>query len=207
SMKNTVLDEGTLDGPVAPPGNYAVRLIAGADTLTRRFTVVKDPRVKTPDADLVAQFRAALRVRDRISELVESATRIEDVQAQVDQRTAQSKEQPFAKRVADAATPLRQKFEGLRTELYEVGCHVDECTLDQPIKLYNMLLSLNAQIQTGDYGPTKQHGEVADDLSGKLNVVLQRLQQLEDGDLAAFNKMLQELGLPAVYVPPRKTIS
>ena len=40
-----------------------------------------------------------------------------------------------------------------------------------------------------------------------LGGVLQRLQQLEDSDLAAFNKMLQELGLPAVYTRPRKTIS
>ncbi len=207
SLRNTVLDEGTLDGPVAPPGNYSVRLIAGADTMTRRLVIVKDPRVRTPDADLVAQFRAAVRVRDRITELVESATRVEDVQAQVDQRAAQAKDQPFAKRVEDAAKPLRGKFETLRTELYEVGCHVDQCTLDQPIRLYNMLLSLNAQIQLGDYAPTKQHGEVADDLAAKLGGVLQRLQQLEDSDLAAFNKMLQELGLPAVYTRPRKTIS
>ena len=207
SMKNTVLDEGTLDGPVAPPGTYSVRLIADADTMSRRFVIVKDPRTRSTDADLVAQFRASLRVRDRITELVESATRIEDVQSQVDQRTAQAKDQAFAKRVTDAAKPLREKFETLRTELYEVGCHVDQCTLDQPIKLYNMLLSINSQIQSGDYAPTRQHGEVSDDLSSKLGAVLQRLQQLEDGDLAAFNKLLQELGLPAVYTRPRKTIS
>ena len=207
SLKHTVLDEGTLGGPVAPPGSYTVRLIAGADTLSRRFTIVKDPRVRTADAELVAQFRASLRVRDRITEVVESATRIEDVQAQLDQRAAQSADQPFAKRVTGAATPLRLKFETLRGELYEVGCHVDECTLDQPIRLYNMLISLNAQLQQGDYGPTKQHGEVSEDLAAKLDAVLQRLQQLEDGDLAAFNKLLQELGLPAVYTKPRKTIS
>ena len=28
-LKNTLLDEGSLDGPVAPPGNYSVRLIVG----------------------------------------------------------------------------------------------------------------------------------------------------------------------------------
>jgi hypothetical protein len=207
SLKHTVLDEGTLGGPVAPPGSYTVRLIAGVDTLSRRFTIVKDPRVRTADAELVAQFRASLRVRDRITEVVEAATRIEDVQAQLDQRAAQSADQPFAKRVTGAATPLRLKFETLRDELYEVGCHVDECTLDQPIRLYNMLISLNAQLQQGDYGPTKQHGEVSEDLAAKLDAVLQRLQQLEDGDLAAFNKLLQELGLPAVYTKPRKTIS
>ena len=70
-----------------------------------------------------------------------------------------------------------------------------------------MFLTLNAQIQTGDYPPTRQHGEVFDDLSGKLSEQLRRLQQMEDADLATFNKLLQELGVPAVYVPPRKIIS
>jgi hypothetical protein len=35
SLPNTTLDEGTHDGPIAPPGAYRVRLIVGADTLTR----------------------------------------------------------------------------------------------------------------------------------------------------------------------------
>ncbi|HEX7939807.1 MAG TPA: glycosyl hydrolase, partial [Gemmatimonadaceae bacterium] len=39
-MRNTVTDEGTTDGPIAPPGDYSVRLILGKDTLTRRFAIV-----------------------------------------------------------------------------------------------------------------------------------------------------------------------
>ncbi len=206
-LKNTVIDEGTLDGPIAPPGNYKVRLIVGADSIVKSLAIVADPRVKTSTADLVAQFNASIKVRDRITALTESVTRIEDAQAQIDQRTAQSGDQPFAKKVSEAAKPLRGKFEGLRGELYEVGCHVDECTLDMPIRIYNMLLSINAQIQQGDYGPTKQHGEVSDELAAKLGVTLQKLLKLENEDLADFNKLLKELGLPAVYLPPRKIIS
>jgi len=64
---------------VAPPGNYSVRLIVGRDTLVRQFTVVSDPRVKTPPAELVRQFTLALNVRDRINDVVDGATRIEDL--------------------------------------------------------------------------------------------------------------------------------
>jgi len=35
-------------------------------------------------------------------------------------------------------------------------------------------------------------------------VQIGRLEQLEASELAAFNKLLQELGLPAVFVAPRK---
>ena len=175
--------------------------------IARSFNVVADPRVQTPTIDLVAQFQAALRVRDRISELVDAVARVEDIQAQLDERTRQTKEHSAAKRIADASAPLRKKFEEVRSALYEVHCHVDQCTLDQPIRLYNMLITLNAQVQTGDYAPTRQHGEVLAELAGKLADQLRKMQQLEESDLTAFNKLLQELGIPGVYVPPRKTIS
>jgi hypothetical protein len=203
-LKNTLIDEGTLDGPIAPPGNYSVRLIVGKDTLVRQFALVADPRVKTPTAELVRQFALATNVRDRISDVVDGATRIEDIQAQLDQRVSQSKDQAFAKRVADAAKPLRTKLEAIRAELYEVGCHVDQCSLDQPMKLYNMLITMNQQVQTGDYGPTKQHGEMFTDFSTKVGDQLKKLQQLEDAELSAINKLLTELQLPQVYVPPKK---
>jgi photosystem II stability/assembly factor-like uncharacterized protein len=203
-LKNTLLDEGTLDGPVAPPGNYSVRLIIGKDTLSRQFTLVADPRVKTTTAELVRQFALATNVRDRITDVVDGATRIEDIQAQLDQRVTQSKGQAYASRVADAVKPLRAKLETIRAELYEVSCHVDQCSLDQPMKLYNMLITMNAQVQTGDYGPTKQHGEMFADFSGKVGDQLKKLQAIEDADLVAINKLLTELQLPVVYVPPRK---
>ena len=203
-LKNTLLDEGTLDGPVAPPGSYSVRLIIGKDTLSRQFTLVADPRVKTTTAELVRQFALATNVRDRITDVVDGATRIEDIQAQLDQRATQSKGQAYASRVADAVKPLRAKLETIRAELYEVSCHVDQCSLDQPMKLYNMLITMNAQVQTGDYGPTKQHGEMFADFSGKVGDQLKKLQAIEDADLVAINKLLTELQLPVVYVPPRK---
>jgi photosystem II stability/assembly factor-like uncharacterized protein len=203
-LKNTLIDEGTLDGPMAPPGEYSARLIVGKDTLVRRFAVAADPRAPSTAAELVQQFTLALAVRDRINDVVAGAHQIEDLQSQLDQRAAQSKDQPYAKRVADAAKPLRDKLEAIRAELYEVGCHADECTLDQPVKLYNILITINGQVQTGDYAPTKQHGEMVNDFSSKVADQLSKLGQLEAIDLSALNKLLGEVGMPAVWVAPKK---
>src|ERR1017187_8547431 len=98
---------------------------------------VADPRVKSSTAELVQQFQAALKVRDRITDLTDAVLRLEEFQSQLDQRTSQTADQPYATRVKDASTALRGKFESIRAELYEVGCHVDQCSLDQPIKLHN----------------------------------------------------------------------
>jgi len=206
-LKNTLNDEGTLEGPIAPPGNYGVRLVLGKDTLTRQFAVIADPRATSTTADLIQQFGLVLKTRDKITEVSEHSVRIEDVQSQLDQRVTQTKDLAFAKRVDSAAAPLRKKFEALRAELYEVGCHVDQCSLDQPMKLYNQLMTINGQIQLGDYAPTAQHREMFAEWSGKVAEQLRKLQQLEENELAAFNRLMQELGMPAVFVPARKVIS
>jgi hypothetical protein len=133
-------------------------------------------------------------------------TRLEDIQSQLDQRVAQSKDLAFAKRVEDAAKPLRDKLEVIRDALYEIHCHVDQCSLDQPMKIYNQLLTINAQVQTGDYAPTQQHGEMVADWSKQASDQLAKLQQLEDTELATLNKLMAEVQLPMVFVPPRKAV-
>src|SRR5213075_869025 len=117
----------------------------------------------------------ATRIRDRINDVASAVRRIEDVQSQLDQRAAQAKDVASSARATDAAKALRAKLETIRDSLYEVGCHVDECTLDQPIRLYNILITLNWQVQTGDYAPTRQHGEAFTDFSGKVGQQLNKL--------------------------------
>jgi hypothetical protein len=75
------------------------------------------------------------------------------------------------------------------------------------MKLYNQLLTINYQIQLGDYPPTKQHLEMFGEWSAKVAEQLRKLLELEQGELAAFNRLMQELGLPQVFVPPRKGIA
>ena len=203
ALKNTVIDEGSLSGPKVPPGTYTVRLIVGKDTSTRQFAVVADPRATSTTAELVAQFDAAMKVRARLTELVEHVERLEDLQSQLDARSAQAKDQPYSKQVADAAKAARVKLEAVRGDLFETACHVDQCTLDQPVRLYNWFITLNSQLQSGAYAPTQQHGEVLTDLSGKLDVQLKRLDQIENEDIRKFNDMLQGLGIPSVFVKPK----
>ncbi len=209
SLKTVVNDMGTLAGPAVVPGEYRVRLIAGRDTMVRAFTVKLDPRLDASTADLQLAFDLGMKVRGRIGDIVDAFQRIEDLQQQIDVRVQQSSEQAYAQRVKEAAKPVRDQLEVVRTELVDWYNHDDQATLHFPIKLYNMMLSLNSQVLGQEAAPTKQHGEILNDLGGKVDVQLQRLQQLETNELKALNRLLQELGLPPVFIPPStvKTIS
>lgn len=203
-ISTVVNDMGTFNGPSAVPGDYRVRLIVGKDTLTRPFSVVLDPRLDATTADLQATFDLGIKVQDRINSIVESFDRIEDLQKQIDVRVEHSTDQSYATRVKDAAKPVRAQLEVVRTELVDWFNHDDQATLHFPIKLYNMMLSLNSQVLGQDAAPTKQHGEILNELGGKIDVQLQRLQQLETNELKALNALLQELGLPPIFIPPAK---
>jgi len=203
-IKSVINDEGTLSGPTAVPGTYRVRLIVGKDTTSRAFAIKLDPRITATTADLQQTFDLGMKVQGRMNSIVDAFDRIEDLQKQIDVRVGQSTEQEYAKRVKDAATPVRERLEVVRTELVDWFNHDDQATLHFPIKLYNMMLTLNAQVLGQEAAPTAQHGAILDDLGGKIDVQLQRLQQLEATELKSLNSLLQELGLPPIFITPAK---
>lgn len=205
-IKEILIDYGTLDGPMVQPGQYSVRLTADGKSYTQPFVVVNDPRTNVTPADLQAQAAAWFRLRDALDSTVTSARDIETMEKQLDQRVEQVKKAPYASRVSAAAKPLRAKLEAIREELVEVHSHADEITLHYPVKLYNMMLTLNVQLITGDNAPTQSQLESLKDLSGKVDAQLQKLRELENGDVGAFNRLMKELDVPAVSVKSAKVV-
>ncbi len=202
--KDIVVDEGMVEGPVVPPGRYAVKLTAAGQSQTQPFTAVNDPRVTTPLAELAAQYALGRRIHDRIDTLVAAVDRIERAEQQLQSWTEWTKERPEAARIKLQADSLKAKLEAARGRLAEPHAHADESTLHWPIQIYNQLLSLNAMVQSADAAPTKQEQEVFQELSGRLDKELAQLAGLETTDLAAFNRMLKDLSVPAVGAAAEK---
>ncbi|MCU0646965.1 MAG: glycosyl hydrolase [Gemmatimonadaceae bacterium] len=207
-LSEVVTDDGMEEGPLVPPGEYRVRVIAGRDTATRTAVVRGDPRLSTTQAEYVELYTSALRLRDQVTRVSESAERVVDLKAQIGDRVTRTAEQPYAERVKSAAKPLTSSLEGVRAELIDVHSHASQITLHYPIKLYNKLLYLNLQLQDGDGRPTTSHLRVLGELTGEVNGQLGKLEALERNELAAFNRLLEELKVPGVMgkSPPRPAV-
>jgi photosystem II stability/assembly factor-like uncharacterized protein len=203
-LKDVVNDEGTYEGAVVVPGTYSVRLTADGDTATQTFTVIDDPRIHAAPAELAATFELTKRTVDKTNELADEVRGIERMQQELDARIEQTKGQPAGARVAAAARPIRARLEAIRAELIEVHSQADQSTLHYPVRLYNQLLNVNRMVQSFDRAPTEQSTAVFGDLAGKVDAQLGRLRALETGDIAAFNRLLRELEVPAVMVKERK---
>ncbi len=192
-----------LQGPLAPSGEYQVRLSVGGSSQTQRFELLKDPRTSATQDDLQAQFDLLIRVRDKISETHGAINEIRSVTAQIDEWESRAEGESSHERLAKAASDLKEKLATIEIELIEPQAGDGLDTVGLPSRLDVKLAELSKVPGTSDHPPTTQTYEVFDRLSGMLDVQLQRLRELLDGDLAAFTALLGELGVPAIA--PKQT--
>jgi hypothetical protein len=148
-------------GPMAPPGNYAVRLTAGAYNATRTFALKADPRVLadgvTP-ADLDEQFAFLIKVRDALTEARGLAQRVE-------QAMKKAGVSPPA-----AATPgVRAMDEKFAHPLQKVWAQLNELPgiYPQPM-LINQLNNVNRMVGQADQKVGKDAVERFNDLTKEL---------------------------------------
>lgn len=193
--------ERGLVGPLAAPGTYQVRLVNGAQSLTASFELQKDPRVRATQSNLEAQFALLIDIRDRLSETHEAITALRVIRRQVEQWVERAQGHKDQKSITEAADALKEKLAAIEEELIQVKAKTRQDTLNHPAKLNAKLAALTGVVSSADAAPTRQAYELFQELSGQLQLLLARLQECIDADLAAFNALIREVGLSAVMPP------
>jgi enamine deaminase RidA (YjgF/YER057c/UK114 family) len=176
------------------PGDYQVRLTAGGVTETRPLRVELDPReTNVTAADLEAQFRLAMQVRDKTSQADEMVIHIRDMKKQISDRVK------AAPSLGAPGERLATHLSEVEEELYQVRNRSGQDPLNFPIKINNQLAALMRVIETGDAKPTDQSYVVFQELSSRLDQIQAQLDQVLKTDLAQFNAAASSAGQPAVH--------
>jgi photosystem II stability/assembly factor-like uncharacterized protein len=190
---------GGLTGPMVPPGTYRVRLTVGdpGTSQVEEFTVLKDPRVNASPADLEAQYKLLLEIRDWTSEANNAVRAIRNIRGQLAQRTAQI---PAGRRAAldRAGAALTAQLGPVEEALYQVRNRSGQDPLNYPIRLNNQIAALGGVVMGAQGRPTQQSYEVFTVLSEALAVETGRLKSALDAPLTAVNRELERLRLPAI---------
>jgi hypothetical protein len=76
--------------------------------------------------------------------------------------------------------------------------------LNYPIRLNNRLASLAGTVSAGDYRPTDQAEQVAQELTKQIDDQLAKLRKVLEEDLASFNELLAKKKVPGVFREPAK---
>ncbi|MFK7830203.1 MAG: glycosyl hydrolase [Congregibacter sp.] len=184
-------------GPIAPPGEYTVKMTVGDDTQTRTFMLKADPRFDVPDAHIQEQFEFTVKIRNAIDAANMAVIRIRHLKGQLDDQLA-ALEKPPAKSLAKAADNFKEKLGAVEQVLYQVKNVSPQDPLNFPIKLNNRLAFLQKSTESGDGLPTKGQLDVYALLKGELDEQLMLLDQVIASDLSTLNTTLTQNGFDAI---------
>ncbi|HLI51501.1 MAG TPA: glycosyl hydrolase [Thermomicrobiaceae bacterium] len=188
---------GGVQGPIAPPGSYQVRLEANGETQTQRFEIRRDPRLDTTDEALQEQFKLQLQIRDKLSETHEAVNRLRSARQQVDGWKARA-EAAGKEAVVAEAERMNEAMLKVERELIEARLRASKDPLRFPPRLNAKLVALSGMIANEGSAPTQQSYEVFEELAKRVDQQLEQLPGLLESDVARFNRLIEEAGLPPV---------
>jgi hypothetical protein len=197
---------GGIQGPTAPPGTYQVRLTAGDWSETRSATLLKDPRVSATRADLDAQFRLLIRIRDRVTRANDAVTKIRAVRRDLDgalerlRTVGSAVPKASADSVRALAKTITDELTAAEEAIYQTKNRSNQDPLNYPIRLNNKIAALAGVVGGADAKPTEQAYAVFEELSAALQVQLDRVDAVLRDRIPAFNAAVGGLNLPAVVV-------
>jgi kynureninase len=200
-----ILWAGGVRGPAVVPGTYTVRLTVDGKTQSQKFEVLKDPRLSTTQEQFVAQLETAMQMRDKLTQTNQAIIEIRDVRQQINQlmgRLQSAPDSAKAKNVLDRARALSKELTGIEEALYQTKSKASEDPLNFPVKLNNKLAALLTAVEEADVQPTASQQQVYEDLATSINAQINKLKQVMDSSVPAFNRYVKEQDVPAIAVKP-----
>jgi photosystem II stability/assembly factor-like uncharacterized protein len=173
--------------PWVMPGNYTVRLTAGGKTMTQPLQVVMDPRVKTPLAELQAQFDTSKAIYEH---MLKATAALHEVTVLRDQMKAAGSPVPPAG--ADALQAKLNAIAGSDTGGGRRG-------FGGPATLSSLRLGLarlEHSIQNADQPPTAAQVEAYQITVKPMAGLLEQWESVKKTDLKALNDQLRAKNLP-----------
>lgn len=179
----------------ALPGEYEARLTVGDATVSQRFTVLPDSRLAATAEDLRAQFDLRRGIRDQVDAVHHTINRIRRLRKQVASWEERAQADESLKSVVEGAGPLKEKLTALEEELINPDPDKPQ---PGPTRVKEKLANLSAMADESDDAPTHGSLEVFALLREQADATQRQLEELVDGDVAAFNELVRASGLPAV---------
>jgi photosystem II stability/assembly factor-like uncharacterized protein len=214
--------EGAQDGPLAAPGKYTVRLTVEGKSYTQPLTILRDPHSPGSEADLEAQLKAGLRIRDDITAVSDSVNQIEWLRKQLSVLEAMLKSEsgkPGERSKEKGQSGLLKSVQEMDQKLQDVEykfiskveANSDDKYYVTAYKVYLNLIWLNGEIGTGagdvaggaGFAPTDTDLSLLQMIEKDLAAAQADYHSLLEKDLPAFNHSLAEHGaVPLTAIVP-----
>ena len=180
--------------PRAVPGTYTVKLTVDGKEYSQKLTVKKDPNSAGSEADIRAQVKMSLELRENTNTVAGMIDQIEWMRRQLYDLKAILKGDSSAAPVITAADELDKKLSALEDKILQpILREGDSKSFRYPNKLYCQLSVLAGNVAGNvDFPPHQQQIEVHELLKKRMVAYQGELNELLNKDVLAFNNLLQE---------------
>lgn len=188
-----IIGEGTIAEPVGPlvlPSEYEVRLTVDGTAHSEKLTVEPDPRSKVSKEDLSRQLDLQVAIGSALTNATRTFLEIRELSARLTALEKQLVGNSGASAVLKSASAIHGRADEIAGRLAEWP--------QMPTGLLHVSASLESlaiAAESADSAPTSQISTAYDGLRKQLDESLEKWETLKK-DVAAFNRQLQDSGLP-----------
>ena len=187
---------------MAAPGSYIVRLTANGKSSTQPLTIKMDPRVKTPQAEMVRQLEIASKLAESLGEVSAAMQQASELRKQIGARRKESGQNAELQQALEA---LEKKIEFLVETDSDAEFGLFGLALpgeaDPPLpKIATALSKLLTIVESADTAPTGDAATACEKWESSAPAGLGRWNELQKVDIAGTNASLQKAGFKPLKV-------
>jgi photosystem II stability/assembly factor-like uncharacterized protein len=179
--------------------NYLTALAAPVETARREAA-------ERAVAQSAEQQELALKLRDDITRLSQTVLRIRALQKQISLRKDLLRDNDEAKQLVKDSEAFGKKLSAIEEKLHNPKAKIsyDVFAAKGGAMLYSQFTWLLGNVIDGDGPPTKAMTDLTIELEKQLNEYVAEFDKLAKDDLAKLNESARMLGVPELYLPPKK---
>jgi hypothetical protein len=193
---------GPSGGYRVAPGRYQARLTIGGTVQTQPVEVRNDPRLTTSPAELAGRDSLARAINQRVGEINGALLRLRDVKEQVSKLVDRTKETPNAATIAGKGKQIVSTVDALEPQLSTRAANGQD-VINYRNGINSQYVFLLGNVEGNDVvtQPSRERFAELEKLWSALNAQVEQVEQIE---VPAFNRLLQEGGVGGVIVSGRK---
>ena len=193
---------GTLNGPIAPPGEYSVEMKIDDELVSNNtFTILRDPRSEGTVEDLQAKFEFLLDIRNTLDETHKAISDMRIIKSQIADMNTLVGDDPMHKEIIEKGNTMDSLMSYIEGELYQTKLKSNQDMLNYPIKLNNKLAHVASLANMSKDKPTAQMYGVRDELTTKIDELLNQWYSIVANDLPAYNELIRSHKINFITVP------
>ncbi|WP_297797784.1 glycosyl hydrolase [uncultured Eudoraea sp.] len=191
---------GNYSGSRVAPGTYVLRLTLDTEVTETEVTILPNPKVKASQADFDEQQAILVQIENTIKNIHESVTQMRSAKTQLNAYAKLLKDNSAAEDLLDKGKELIKRIDSWEKNLIQPNQKTFQDVINYNNKLNAELMYLKGFVDTTDPKVTQGAKQRLDELLGDWKTYEDEKKAIVNTEMAAYNSLYSDLGLPALIL-------